>query len=49
VPCYASPAFSWQRNGEKLLRRHKKSFFDREPTPSISIVGERLSELLRSR
>jgi hypothetical protein len=42
------PGFSWQRDGEKLLRRHKKPFFDREPTPSISIVGQRLSELLRS-
>jgi hypothetical protein len=39
--------FSWTRDGEKLLRQHKKSFFEREPTPSISIVGERLTELLR--
>lgn len=42
------PRFSWQRDGEKLLRRHKKAFLDREPTPSISIVGERLTELLRA-
>jgi hypothetical protein len=42
------PGFSWQRDGEKLLRRHKKAFVDREPTPSISIVGERLTELLRA-
>lgn len=41
------PGFSWSRDGENLLRRHKKSFFDREPLPSISIVGERLTELLR--
>ncbi|HEX5401398.1 MAG TPA: hypothetical protein VFX16_03755 [Pseudonocardiaceae bacterium] len=41
------PGFSWSRDGETLLRRHKKSFFDREPLPSISIVGERLTELLR--
>jgi len=40
--------FSWERDGEKLLRRHKKSYFDREPTPSISIVGNRLAELLRT-
>jgi hypothetical protein len=40
------PGFSWSRDGEKLLRREKKSFFDREPTPSISIVGGRLAELL---
>ena len=40
------PGFSWARDGEKLVRRHKKSFFDSEPTPSVSIIGERLSELL---
>lgn len=42
------PGFSWARDGEKLLRRHKKAFFDREPTPSISVVGERLAKLLRA-
>jgi hypothetical protein len=42
------PRFSWRRDGEKLLRRHKKAYFDREPTPSISTVGERLTELLRA-
>lgn len=38
--------FCWSRDGENLLRRHKKPFFDREPTPSISIIGRRLAELL---
>lgn len=42
------PGFSWQRDGEKLLRRHKKAFADREPTPSISVIGECLTELLRA-
>ncbi|MGW5645986.1 hypothetical protein ACWEV3_28105 [Saccharopolyspora sp. NPDC003752] len=42
------PGFSWERDGEELLRRRKKAFFDREPTPSISTVGERLAELLRA-
>jgi hypothetical protein len=42
------PGFSWSRDGEDLLRRHKKSFLDREPLPSISIVGARLAELLRT-
>ncbi|WP_249124445.1 hypothetical protein [Saccharopolyspora erythraea] len=41
------PGFSWARDGEDLLRRRKKAFFDREPIPSISAVGERLAELLR--
>jgi hypothetical protein len=43
------PRFTWARDGENLLRRHKKAFLDREPTPSISTVGERLAELLRAR
>jgi hypothetical protein len=41
------PGFSWVRDGENLLRRRKKAFFDHEPLPSISTVGERLAELLR--
>lgn len=43
------PGFSWERDGENLLRRRKKSFFDREPTPSIAVIGERLAEMLRAR
>jgi len=42
------PGFSWSRDGEKLLHRHKKPFLDREPAPSISVIGERLTELLRT-
>jgi hypothetical protein len=42
------PGFSWARDGEKLLERHKKSFFGREPVPGVSVVGERLTELLRT-
>ena len=38
------PGFCWSRDGEKLLRR--EALFDREPTPSISIIGKRLAELL---
>lgn len=41
------PGFSWSRDGEDLLRRHKKAYLDTEPLPSISIVGPRLAELLR--
>ena len=40
------PGFSWPRDGEKLLQRHKKPFFGREPVPSISVIDERLRELL---
>jgi hypothetical protein len=40
------PGFTWSRDGEKLLRRVKKPHFDREPAPSVSIVGQRLAEHL---
>jgi hypothetical protein len=42
------PGFCWSRDGEKLLYRHKKPFVDREPAPSISVVGERLADLLHT-
>ncbi len=41
------PGFCWERDGEDLLRRRKKEFFDHAPTPGISVVGARLAELLR--
>ncbi|MER7578336.1 hypothetical protein ABTY03_42705, partial [Streptomyces sp. NPDC126514] len=42
------PGFSWQCDGEDLLRSRKKSFFQQETSPSFSVVGERLAELLRT-
>lgn len=42
------PAFSWERDGEELLRRRKKSHYDHEPLPSVTPVGARLIQLLRS-
>ncbi|MEW1660082.1 hypothetical protein [Streptomyces sp. NPDC093707] len=42
------PAFTWERDGEALLRRRKKSHYAREPLPSITLVGDRLAELLRT-
>ncbi|MCY0923555.1 MULTISPECIES: hypothetical protein [unclassified Streptomyces] len=42
------PGFSWPHDGEDLLRSRKKSFFHQETAPSISVVGERLAELLRT-
>jgi hypothetical protein len=40
------PRFSWERDGEQLLRTRKKDFFAHEATPSISVIGDRLAELL---
>uniref|UniRef100_UPI0006844D34 hypothetical protein n=1 Tax=unclassified Streptomyces TaxID=2593676 RepID=UPI0006844D34 len=40
------PAFTWERDGEALLRRRKKSHYEREPLPGMTPVGTRLAELL---
>jgi hypothetical protein len=39
------PRFSWSRDGEQLLRQRKRKHFDREPAPSVSVVGRRLADL----
>jgi hypothetical protein len=41
------PAFTWDRDGEELLRRRKKSHYEHESLPSVTPVGTRLTELLR--
>jgi hypothetical protein len=42
------PSFHWEQDGEQLLQRRKKHFFNREPMPSITPVGERLTQLLHA-
>ncbi|MFF0742268.1 hypothetical protein ACFYVL_17905 [Streptomyces sp. NPDC004111] len=42
-------SFTWEQDGEELLRRRKKSHYDHEPLPGITPVGTRLAELLRAR
>ena len=42
------PSFAWERDGEELLRRRKADHFAREPLPSITPVGARLAQLLRT-
>jgi hypothetical protein len=41
-------AFAWERDGEELLRRRKAKYFAHEPLPSVTPVGDRLAELLRT-
>ncbi|MFI6359737.1 hypothetical protein ACIBJF_45860 [Streptomyces sp. NPDC050743] len=40
------PTFTWERDGEDLLRRRKADHFAHEPLPSITPVGARLAQLL---
>lgn len=42
------PRFSWERDGEALLRKHKASFFEHPPLPSIMPVSDRLSRAARA-
>jgi hypothetical protein len=42
------PGFSWTRDCEALLARKKPEFVDREPTPSITVTGTRLAQLLKA-
>ncbi|MEU6239363.1 hypothetical protein, partial [Kitasatospora sp. NPDC047058] len=40
------PGFSWGEHGEELLRRRKSWYFAQEPRPGVSVIGERLGELV---
>ncbi len=37
------PDFSWERDGEALLRRYKAGYFERPALPSVSPIGEALA------
>lgn len=37
------PDFSWERDGEVLLRRYKPSYFERPALPSVTPIGEALA------
>jgi hypothetical protein len=39
------PGFTWAEHGEELLRRRKPWYYENEPRPGVSVIGERLSEL----
>ena len=39
--------FTWAEHGEALMRRRKSWHYEREPRPGISVIGARLSELVR--
>ena len=41
------PNFTWAEHGEALLRRRKPWYYEQKPRPDISVLGARLSELLR--
>jgi hypothetical protein len=40
------PGFTWSEHGEALLRRRKPWYYENEPRPGVSVIGDRLSELL---
>jgi hypothetical protein len=38
------PGFSWQRDGEALLRQYKASWFERPVLPSVTPISQALSD-----
>jgi hypothetical protein len=43
------PRFTWQRDGEALLRQYKAGFFDRTPMPGVTPLSSRQRAFLRPR
>ncbi|MFE9920694.1 hypothetical protein ACFYQA_03690 [Streptomyces sp. NPDC005774] len=43
------PGFTWSEHGETLLRRRKPRYYENEPRPSVSVIGDRLSRLAAGR
>jgi hypothetical protein len=39
------PDFTWAKDGEALLRKHKRQYFQEAQQPAIAVVGTRLREL----
>lgn len=39
------PHFTWAEHGEALLRKRKAWYYEREPRPGVSVIGNRLAEL----
>ncbi|WP_405985514.1 hypothetical protein [Streptomyces sp. NBC_00872] len=43
------PGFTWSEHGEALLRRRKPWYYENEPRPGVSVIGDRLSGLAAGR
>jgi hypothetical protein len=41
------PNFTWAEHGESLMRRRKPWYYEHEPRPGITVIGTRLSDLVR--
>jgi hypothetical protein len=38
--------FTWAEHGKALMRRRKAWYYEREPRPGVSVIGDRLVELV---
>ncbi|MFF4559456.1 hypothetical protein [Streptomyces sp. NPDC001435] len=43
------PGFTWSEHGEPLLRRRKPRYYENEPRPGVSVIGDHLSALAAGR
>jgi hypothetical protein len=39
------PDFTWAEHGQALMRRRKAWYYEREPRPGVTVIGDRLLEL----
>ncbi len=37
--------FTWAEHGETLMRRRKDWYYQREPRPGVTVIGDRLLQL----
>ncbi|MFF9346544.1 hypothetical protein [Streptomyces sp. NPDC014734] len=40
------PGFTWSEHGDALMRRRKPWYYESDPRPGVSVIGDRLRELL---
>ncbi|MFE3328752.1 hypothetical protein [Streptomyces sp. NPDC059176] len=43
------PGFTWSEHGEALMRRRKPWYYENEPRPGVSVIGDRLCRLAAGR
>ncbi|MGW4201065.1 hypothetical protein [Streptomyces sp. NPDC004726] len=44
-----NPGSAWSEHGEMLLRRSKLWYYENEPRPGVSVIGDRLSRFVAGR
>ena len=43
---FGKPGLSWERDGERLMREYKTTWYERPVLPSVSVISDRLAPFL---